>query len=132
MICESALITFETRVGDSYTIWLDTLMIDFITYFSCFANHTHGFPDYPCIADRVLNCSEFREFWISWGRSAGLQIGKGKIIGMDTMIGNFSENFTPVKESAFKFGSSKADTRYITSVWRFSKAPPNPGQWLWC
>ncbi|XP_048781138.2 uncharacterized protein LOC125683741 [Ostrea edulis] len=130
MICESALITFETRVGDSYTIWLDTLMIDFITYFSCFANHTHGFPDYPCIADRVLNCSEFREFWISWGRSAGLQIGKGKIIGMDTMIGNFSENFTPVKESSFMFGGSFVDTRYITSVWRFSKAPPTPASFL--
>ncbi|XP_055996543.1 uncharacterized protein LOC125683740 isoform X1 [Ostrea edulis] len=130
MICERALITFQTRVGNSYRIWLDALQKGSSTFISCITNYTSDSGVYPCITSayshRVLNCSEFREFWISWGRSAGLQIGKGKSIGTDTMISSVSENFTPVKESAFKFGSSKADTRYITSVWRFSKAPPNP------
>jgi hypothetical protein len=134
MTCERALVTYQTRAGKSYRIWFDALETDSSNYISCVTNHTHVSGTYTCISEaysgRVLNCLEFRYFWISWEGGASLRIGKGKVIGMDTMINSNHAQFTPVEENSFKFG--KENTRNVTSVWRVDKITQNPGQLPMC
>ncbi len=58
----------------------------------------------------LLDCDNFRDFWISWDSS--LRIGRGHIVHVDTLI--------TVDNVNIDFTSVSVGTHYnITGLWRF-------------
>ncbi|XP_061177715.1 uncharacterized protein LOC133186493 [Saccostrea echinata] len=127
-ICERAIIWFKTTDGAFMQIGIDNPITEGILYISCIRFDMNLGNISDCISDvyngKLLNCTEFSEFWISWGRNTSLQIGQGKIVGNNTIISDFT-NLTPV-ENSFLIG---IDFRFgipTSSLWRFDRPNPLP------
>ncbi|XP_034333581.2 uncharacterized protein [Magallana gigas] len=125
-LCERGLISFRITNGTSYLIWLDALKKnDTNQHISCFTERRTIDGAYNCISraysTSVLDCTDFRHFWISWEASNIISIGKGLDLGKQLMT-SLNSGYPPVPTS-FEFGSDMSDPHYIASVWRFVKPP---------
>ncbi|XP_061177713.1 uncharacterized protein LOC133186491 [Saccostrea echinata] len=127
-MCERAMIRFKATNGSYMRIWLNARSLKGDGYISCITHDMHSNNTYSCISDAylgsVLNCNEFSDFWITWGRNTNLRVGKGKIFGNNTMFSTVTA-LIPA-ENSFSFGSESRDNTYISSVWRFDKPPTTP------
>ncbi|XP_062591915.1 uncharacterized protein LOC134253406 [Saccostrea cucullata] len=125
VMCKNAMIRFKETNGSYMRLWLNARSAKGDGYISCITHDILYNNTYSCFSDAhtgsVLNCSGFRDFWITWGKNTNLRVGKGKIIGNNTMISR-STNFTPV-DNSLSFGSESRDNTYIFSVWRFDRPP---------
>lgn len=129
-LCERGLISFRITNGTSYLIWLDALKTnDTKQHISCFTGSKTKDGVYVCVSSAystpVLDCTEFRHFWISWEASNIISIGKGSKIGKGLMT-SLNSGYPPVPTS-FEFGSDRSDPHYIASVWRFVRPPATSG-----
>lgn len=125
-LCERGVISFRITNGTSYRIWLDALKLNVTNeYISCFTEHELRGEAYVCISTAystsVLDCTEFRQFWISWDDSSIISIGKGLDLKKHLMT-SLKLGYLPVPTS-FEFGSDLSDPQYIASVWRFVRPP---------
>lgn len=129
-LCERGVITFRITNGTSYRIWVDALKLNVTNeYISCFTEHERRGEAYVCISTAystsVLDCTEFRQFWISWDDSSIISIGKGLDLKKHVMT-SLKLGYLPVPTS-FEFGSDLSDPKYIASVWRFVRPPTTSG-----
>lgn len=134
-LCERGLISFRITNGTSYLIWLDALKKnDTNQHISCFTERRTIDGAYNCISraysTSVLDCTEFRHFWISWEASNIISIGKGLDLRNQLMT-SLNSGYPPVPTS-FEFGSDMSDPHYIASVWQFVRPPATSGVCLLC
>lgn len=129
-LCKRGVITFRITNGTSYRIWLDALKLNTTNqHLSCFTELEPKNGVYVCISTAyptpVLDCTEFRQFWISWEDSKVISIGKGLDLEKQVMI-SLKSGYIPVSTS-FEFGGTLHDSQYIASVWRFVRPPTTSG-----
>lgn len=133
-LCASGLLTFQTTNGSSYRIWLDAAALNQSNRpLSCFTAYKSTNNIYTCLSsvsnERVLNCTAFKPFWISWENGKDIQIGKGTLLGRN-VIASLKLGYIPIS-SSFKFGSPVPDHIYGGSIWRFFGTPSNLGKFWW-
>ncbi|XP_062591908.1 uncharacterized protein LOC134253398 [Saccostrea cucullata] len=126
--CERAIVEFQNTDMDFIRILFDTPVGESSILVSCITNSFSFDNIDECISDvyfgRVLNCTEYRDFWISWGGGSGMQVGEGKIVGTNTIIKN-TTNFNPVEDS-FVVGNDHSVDVSFSSLWLFDRPSPKP------
>lgn len=106
--CSNAYIELETQNGEGYGIELGSPLNPFSTLERIPPSETGQLDAY---SGEVLDCNEFREFWIDWENGL-IRLGAGPVRGENVLLSSQQDPSVPVSRLSFNSGAWRLPSQY--------------------